>query len=393
MRPLLPPNLVLAVRGQAGHRGFTLIELLVAVAIALGLTLVITTMLIRSESGRRSLTSVNDASGNGAHLSFMLDRTLRSAGSGYSQAWKLAYGCPLRVARSGTTILPRGSAFPAPFSAVATGVRIAPLVVQAGIGAGGSDVLIVHTGASGLGESPQPVLPGSSTSTNLRVPSTIGLRAGDLVALLQDGGTCLVQQVATGFVGSAGQQLDFGDAYYSGTIDSVTLASIGWPNAAVAAPLGNITGNRPSFQLLGIGNNNTLFSYDLLRLDGTDTVVPVADSVVNLRARYGVDTDDNGVVDTWVDPAVAPWNAATLLNGTLAAQTNLSRIVAVRLALVMRNTSPEREDVSPATLVLFSDMASALQLDHNIAAADRVLRHRVMEFTVPLRNATMTARP
>ncbi len=392
MMPLLP-LLPRAAPGRRCASGFTLIELLVAVAIALGLTLAITTMLIRSEAGRRSLTSVNDAFANGAHLSFMLDRILRSAGSGYSQAWKLAYGCSLGVARSGATILPRGSAFPAPFASVATGVRIAPLVVHAGIGAGGSDVLIVQTGTSGLGESPQPVLASSSTSTGLRVPSTIGLRGGDLVALLQDGGSCMLQQVASGFTGSADQQLNFGSTYYSSTVNGIALASIGTSLDAMAAPLGNVTGNRPNFQLLGIGANNTLFSYDLLRLDGTDAVVPVTDGVVNLKARYGVDNNYDGTVDDWVDPATAPWNAATLLNGTPGSKDNLGRIVAVRLAVVVRNSSPERDVVSPASLALFGDMAPALQFSHSIASSESNLRYRVLEFTVPLRNAMMTARP
>ena len=377
-------------RLRPGHRGFTLIELLVAVAIGLGLTLAITVMLIRSEAGRRSLTSVNDVSANGAYLAFTLDRTLRSAGSGYSQAWKLGYGCPLRVARSGTTILPRTGAFPAPFAGVGTGVRMAPLVVQAGAGTGGSDILIIGTGASGLGESPQPVLPGSSTASNLRVPSTVGLRAGDLVALMQDGGTCLVQQVASGFVGGADQQLNFGGTYYNSTIDGVTLTSIGAPFAAVATALGNVTGNRPAFQLLGIGANNTLFSYDLLRLDGSDAVVPVADGVVDLRARYGVDSNDDGVVDTWVDPAVAPWNSASLLDGSVASRTSLSRIVAVRVAVVLRNSAPERDPVSPATLTLFNVMPPGLPVIHNVT--DNTFRYRVLEFTVPLRNVMMVPR-
>ena len=146
-------------RIQARGRGFTLIELMVAVAIGLTLTLAITTMLIRSEANRRSLTSTNDASNNGAYLSYVLDRTLRSAGTGFAQSWREAYGCPLQARRNGLgVILPRAAAYPAPFAAVNTTLRMAPLVVQAGAGAGGSDLLIVQTGSSGLGEAPMPVL-------------------------------------------------------------------------------------------------------------------------------------------------------------------------------------------------------------------------------------------
>ena len=46
--------------------GFTLIELLVAVAIGMALVLAITMMMVRFESGRRTLTSHNDSSIGGA---------------------------------------------------------------------------------------------------------------------------------------------------------------------------------------------------------------------------------------------------------------------------------------------------------------------------------------
>jgi len=369
-------------------RGFTLVELLVAVAIGLGLTVAITVMLIRNESSRRNLTSVNDASNNGAYLAFALDRTLRSAGSGYAQGWKQTFGCPLRVERNGAQVLPSTSAFPAPFADVATTVRLAPLVVHAGIGANGSDVLIVGTGASGLGEAPQRVRVASATSTGLRLPSTVGLRAGDLVAVFDGDYNCMVQQVAAGFVGGADQQLNFSGAYYSDVVSGLPLADMSPDNAWVAA-LGNVNGNRPAFQLLGVGDNNTLFSLDLLQLDGSASAVPMADSVSNLRARYGLDTDADGRIDSWVDPATSPWDAATLLNGSPESRARLSQIDAVRLAVVVRNTTPERSDVTASTLPLFADMDAGLRVDLPVAAADRVFRFRVLEFTVPLRNAML----
>jgi len=369
-------------------RGFTLIELLVATAIGLGLTLAITVMLIRSESSRRTLTSVSDAANNGAYLAFALDRTLRSAGTGYAQSWVQTFGCPLRVERDGTQLLPRSGAFPPPFASVATTVRMAPLVVHAGIGANGSDVLIVGTGASGLGESAQRVRVSSATSTGLRLPSTVGLRGGDLVAVFDVDGRCMVQQVAAGFVGAADQQLNFSGTYYSDVVSGVPLADMSMGDAWVA-PLGNVNGNRPAFQLLGVGDNNTLFSFDLLQLDGGTAAVPVADSVSNLRARYGLDTNADGRIDSWVDPAAADWSAATLLDGSAVSRNRLSQIVAVRLAVVVRNTTPERSNVTAATLPLFADMDTSLRVSLPVAAADRLYRFRVLEFTVPLRNVML----
>ena len=366
------------------RRGFTLVELLVAVTISMGLMLAITLMLIRSESGRRTLTSVNDVASTGSFLAFTLDRTLRSAGSGFTQSWQQSFGCPLNASRSNASILPRASAFPAPFASVPTTVRLAPLVIHAGAGTGGSDVLSVGTGASGLAEAAQRMRPASADSTSIRMASSVGLRGGDLVALMQADGTCMLQQLDAGFTGGADVQLDFGGTYYANTINGIALTAMGVTQEVWVAPLGNATGNRPAFQLIGVGANATLFAYDLLRLDGSDDPTPIADGVQTLRARYGVDTNGDGIIDSWVDPGTAPWNAATLLDGSLASRNNLRNIVAVRVGVVLRNALPDRNAVSASSLTLFSDMATALQV--NVTGLDTSLRYRPLEFTVPLRN-------
>ena len=383
-RPRTPP------RPRAA--GVTLIELLVAVLVGSALVIAITTILMRSEAGRRGLTATNDSSQNAAFVSFALDRTLRSAGSGFSQSWRSAFGCRVLAARNGVAVLPRPAGFPAPFATVPQTVRLAPLVVHAGAGSGGSDVLAVATGASGLGEAPLGVLAGSVTGTQLRVPSTVGLRARDLVLVLQDANNCMVQQVANGFAGGASQALDFGGTYASSVIAAVQLDSLGVNSPAYLAPLGNTLGNMPALQLLGVAANATLVSYDMLRIDGSDTVTPIADSVVDLRARYGVDSNGDGRVDTWVSPAVAPYDAATLLDGSAASQLNLASIQAVRVGLVLRSAAPERTAVSPASLAMFSDLALALRYSRALDASEQLLRHRTVEFTVPLRNVMMMPR-
>ena len=370
--------------------GVTLIELLVAVLVGSALVIAITTILMRSEAGRRGLTATNDSSQNAAFVSFTLDRTLRSAGSGFSQSWRSAFGCRVLAARNGAAVLPRPAGFPAPFATVPQTVRLAPLVVHAGAGTGGSDVLAVATGASGLGEAPLNVTPGSVTGTQLGVPSTVGLRARDLVLVLQDADNCMVQQLANGFLSSASPQtLDFGGTYASSAINAVQLDSLGVSSPAFVAPLGNTVGNAPALQLLGVAANATLVSYDMLRIDGSDTVTPIADSVVDLRARYGVDSNGDGRIDTWVSPAVAPYDAATLLNGSAASQLNLASIQAVRVGLVLRSAAAERSAVAPASLEMFSDLAVALRYSRALDATEQLLRHRTVEFTVPLRNVMM----
>ena len=377
---------------RAGERGVTLIELLVAVVVGSALVIAITTILMRSEAGRRGLTATNDSAQNAAFVAFALDRSLRSAGTGFSQSWRTAFGCRLLAARNGNRVLPRATPFPAPFAGVPAALRLAPAVVYAGQGTGGSDVLAVASGASGLGEAPLSVQAGSVTGIKLRAPSTVGLRGKDLLLVLQDTDNCMLQQVADGFVGGASQDINFGGTYASSTINSVNLDSLGVNAPAFVAPLGNTEGRLPSIQLLGVAANATLVSYDALRLDGSDTVSPIADSVVDLRALYGVDTNGDGRIDSWVSPAVAPYDAGTLMNGSPASQLNLASIQALRVGLILRSATPERTAATPATLTLFSDLPAAQQYTRSFTAEQQLLRHRPVEFTVPLRNVMMMPR-
>jgi type IV pilus assembly protein PilW len=370
-------------------RGFTLIELLVAVTIGMALTLAITLMLVRSEAGRRAMTSINDVSGGGAYISFVLDRQMRSAGSGFTQARDTTLGCTLGVVRGGAQVLPRTASFPTPFNTVPNNARLIPLLVHAGAGAGSSDVIAVMSGASGLSEAPLRVRPHSATGTSLRVPSTIGLRGNDLVMVMQDSSQCLLQQVAAGFVGSADQLLSFGGTYATSDVAGINLADAGELNMAVAAPIGNVSGNRPNFSLIGVGANSTLFNLDMLQLDGTDTPVPIADGVADMRVLYGVETVTRGVIGAWVRPNAAPWDATTLQDGSAASRTNLRRILAVRVGLLLRNNAPERDDVSPTSITLFPGMGAGLEISRPLVGDDRKLRWRSLDFTVPLRNAIL----
>lgn len=397
MRPAFTPLAAFARRLRPGigarqaQHGFSLIELLVAVVIGMALTIAITVMLARQEAGRRTTTAVNDAFGGGAYVSYLLDRTLRGAGSGFVQGWNTVAGCRLGVSRSGTRLLPRSNAFPAPFDGMPQTLRLAPVIVHAGIGPGGSDVLAVAAGASGLGESPLRVLANSATTNQLRVPSNLGLQGGDLVLVGQGGAECLLQQVEAGFNSALPpfDQIRFGGAYAASGINGVDLASFGTGEPAVVAPIGNVAGNQPQLLLIGIGPNATLQSLDLLRLDGSDTPVPLADGVAELHALYGVDTSGDGRVDDWVAPDQSPWTAAELNDGTPSAQQRLRQIRALRIGLMLRTSVPERQDVSPASLVLFGDLPAALRATRAISGVDARLRWRTLDFTVPLRNVML----
>ena len=156
---------------------------------------------------------------------------------------------------------------------------------------------------------------------------------------------------------------------------------------AFVSTLGNVAGNQPRFQLIGLGPNATLFSYDLLKLSQS-TPQALVEGVVDMRVLYGVDTVRTGLrqVTAWIAPTASGYTAAQLTNGTNAAQTNLQAILAVRVGLVLRSELIEKDDVTAGKLILFSDLDSSVHHTYTLPTDGVRQRYRTVEFTVPLRN-------
>ena len=383
-------------------QGFSLIELMVSLAIGLVLTLAITTLLARNEANRRGLNTSNDMEATGAYLSMQLDRSLRSAGSGFVHRWDTSFGCALLAARDATVVLPvpaaQATKLGAPFSGLPLNVRLAPVVIHSNAAgnttAGGNgDVLAIMAGAGGVAEVARDVLPGSVSSNGLRLANTLGMRGGDLVTVMQPDVGCMVQQVTSGFTGSTDQALPLaGDDYAAATIGSTNLADYKYADGTQMMELGNPVDRPAQYNWIGVGPNDALLSYDLLQLNGRDTALPLAEGVTVMRAVYGVDTTGDGRLDEWHDAATAPYDAASLLAATKPARDTLHSIVAVRVALILSSTLVERDTAPVATsFTLFGDLPDvSVTVDlskRTDFTTQKKRRHRVFEFTVPLRNA------
>jgi type IV pilus assembly protein PilW len=404
---------------RARAAGFSLVELLVAMAIGLIVTLAIGGVLIISEGTKRTTGAVNDIDQTGAYVAYMLDRTIRSAGTGYSQNWSSTYGCLLDAKKSGTQVLPLSQAIPtgSAFANVTTTVmpfRLAPVIIGKNLANSTSpsetrgDVLMVMGGTAGAGEIAQAVSPGSVTSTSLLTTNALGIGTNDMVLLADPKVTagCMIQEVGTRTRTASGQSVPLAGTYYTSSGTNVSLANF-VSDTTVIAQLGNEPDNLPQFQLYGVGSNQTLFSMDLLNPPASGTLpdIPVADGVVEMRALYGIDTTSppDGVVDQWVDPGTTGYTAASLLDGSAAAQVRLRGIVAVRVGFILRTwlqeKAPVMGPVDPNTglgtaslaLTLFSSLGSSLTYTRTYAAQtlDLNYRYRTVEFTVPLRNVLL----
>ena len=381
-----------SARSRSVQRGFTLVELLVSVVIGLALTLALTTIMTRYEVGKRVVTSSNDLSLNAAFISFDFDRQLRSAGAGFAHKSAQSFGCLVHASREGKQILPSPAAFPAPFAALPQQWRLAPLLVFAGAGTGGSDVIAINGGSAGLGQIGLAVKTGSARAIPLSVEmhNTLGLRGNDIVLLTEEGRDCMVQQVAAPFEGSLATALNFGGIYAAARVDTLEMEVFSRRSIPFLTHLGNTDINQPPLQFLGIDSNSALVSYDLLQMNGLAQVQPVSDGVADLRALYGVDSNSDGSVDTWVAPNEEGYKPDQLTDRSAASINRLSRILAVRVGLILRSDRIEKETVSPESITLFDAMP--VKYKYEISAERQRQRHRSLEFTVPLRNNILLVR-
>ena len=381
---------------RRAQQGMTLIELLVAMLISLVLSLAIFGVLASSEGLKRTTTSVNDINQTGNYAMYTIDKWVRSAGSGFAQSAAYAFGCTVHASRSGTQVLPAGAAAPAPFDAINTGTvgafKLAPILIAPGqttpgVSGAASDALIVMAGSAGYGESAVD-LSDLSAANELKLTNTVSFKANDIVLVANRQGAagavspCMIQQVSA----VAGKTVSLGGAYANASIGSESLTAM--PLESAAINLGNVVGNNsPTFVMIGVGADNTLFSYDLLQTTATP-LLPIAAGVFEMRALYGVDNDNNGTIDTWVDPSSSStYTLAALMAGDQTAAGLLQSIKAIRVGLITRTSLPERETVAPATLTLFSDLG--LTYTRTLTTAERVYRYRTIESTIPIRNTML----
>jgi type IV pilus assembly protein PilW len=382
------------------QRGMTLIELMVAMAIALVVTLVVSTLLVAGENHKRTTTSTNDAEQTGSYAFYALDRALRGAGSAFVEsaypADRGVLGCKLNAAQ----ILPRTTPFPAPFATAflagsTNNLRVAPVLIGKSQSDGGSDVLVIM-GGSGAAGGVSRALNGAGNSTSLILENTVGFAVNDVALVSQSGvSDCLLEEVAS--VSTPTLNVG-GTTYYTANGSATDLATLSSSLSTYVTPLGNAQTNTLQFQLFGVGADDTLYSYDLLQNQlkvqgtGADTSQAVADGVIQMNAIYGIQTTANpGVLSAWAGPGDAGYD----INTVMTTPATMESIIAVRVALVVRGEYYDKNVVSPATLTLFSGYANgtgtSLSQVINLNAAAQHYRYRVFEFMVPLRNMLLLA--
>jgi len=395
-------------RARHTQAGVTLIEMMVALVIGMVMSIAVMVVLSTFEGRRRTLGSASDLEQTGALAMFQLDRWIRSAGTGLGQGSSFAYGCSVLAARSGHQVLPATDPLPAPFAHVDPGsggtFRLAPILILPGqttpnVSGHASDVLVVMSSGNDASQVPLPLAappaPDQLVTTNLTEFSAADLLLVADHHLTAGGGAanCMVTQasasLSSGGVGTTLPLGGTGSTYSNDSIGGVPIASL--TDEPVAFDLGSATasgaGLPPTFQLIGVGDNDTLFGYDLLQVSGSGAEAQ-ADGVFEMHAVYGVDSTGSAdnKIDQWVGAgATSAYAVASLTDGSAAAMARLKNIRAVRVALILRTALPEKDEVTAGPLAMFADLPD-LAATRTLTAAERHFRYRVVETTIPIRN-------
>jgi type IV pilus assembly protein PilW len=149
-------------------------------------------------------------------------------------------------------------------------------------------------------------------------------------------------------------------------------------------------GPAPQFLAYAVrGSNLTVCDYlrddcSNASLTDSDAVwTPVATGIVMLRAQVGRDATP-GNMDAIVDVFDQEAPLTTASAGAMTLRCAVSRILAVRLALVARSSSVQKTDVTTSPLAWSGSAGAAIDLSSN--ADWQRYRYKLFETLVPLRN-------
>lgn len=384
---------------RTAQQGISLIEVMVGITVALLASLVVINAFSGSEAYKRNTTGASDAQQTAGLLSAYLSRAFQESGSALVRG-EGTIGCALQLTVGTEVKWPRAAAFGAPFDHVPTTLRVAPAIAIASTNADGtadSDTMVLMTGRPTASPQDYPAvfntkLTLSPTPAILFNPSDYLLAFSDPtlpagVSAVTDVGDCELLRVASDFAPNAlGTKSEAWGGKPVGAGKQVVEFDSNYGEPAVVTAGNNFLirnlGAAPSFVALARGDNATLEQINLL--DGS--VQTVAENVYAIKVMYGVDEDGDGVVpsDGWVAPS-GKWAADALLDGTRANAANARKIVAMRIAIVVRSSQQVTADAATPTVTLFPDLGTN-KITYTFSGAEARYQYQVYDMTVALQN-------
>jgi type IV pilus assembly protein PilW len=346
--------------------GASLIEVMVGVTIGLIAVLVIYQVFATAEGFKRNTTGAGGAQQNGLFSSFTVALDLANGGNGTGSAL-------MELANCNDT------------GDLATTMRPIPVAIADGGADANPDTLTVIAGDSDSMVSAIEIRNNAAVGTDLQVQSPSGFwfnppsMPAPVVAVMSRfgaGATCFRRRVTAVSAPDATGVVNITTAAYPpGAPDP-------WP-AALAA------GDTP--MILNLGPQPRRIRYDVVNetLRSTDletpgaVPVPIASNIVNFKAQYGLDTDNDGAIDTW-QTGTANFAPAALMAAPVA---RIGQIKAVRIGVVVRSEQFDRNQTLPFTWTLFDCGVGPCVPAALTGVLPANWRYRTYETVIPLRNS------
>lgn len=367
-------------------QGFSLIEIMVGMTVGLLGMIVVLQVFGVSENLKRSATSGGDAQQSGALALYELKRTIQLAGYGIAAAlFEDEINCT-----DTTGAYQRVDGYQEANGGADLSFWLAPVVITNGANSTPDQITILY------GNSPSISLVdiGSSTATTLKVTigRTYGLFPGDVIVVMQAERGCMMAQITDNDNAETLTHLA-GDTFPSIYTAANEISKYNKPGGMVSGTLHSYTS---AAKLLNLGPNPRYITYSIngdnvLQANSSavfaGTIEDVAADIVNLQAQYGVDTDDNGAVDAYVNPPnttlpMSDWNGDGATD-----HLDWQRVKTIRVGLLARSTqrNPECNSQQPSWAGGAFDMGAI--------SGWTCFNYRVFETVVPIRNLVWNPTP
>lgn len=351
--------------------GFSIIEILVGLAIGLASMLAIYQLYGVSEKQRRTVSAASDAQSAGALALFSVERDIRSAGLGFATMEARHLGCAVQAHASGRS--PQAFQFPlVPVRILNEGKELWVLTGSSANMVSGSRYEASANGVFSMEK------------------SNAGLHAGDVVVGTSDSDTreCLMMEITAGARSTVATGTD-PDPYPSNQVAQGLGSYTHFYTGATVPPRRNggdkrrmLDGSPTSLgegALYNLGPAPQLHVWSLRghelvyynHLDETSSnSVAVAQDVLSFQAEYGYDADGDGQI-----------NSGNEWTTTFGTNWTWDRVLAVRVAVLVRSSQYERDEVT-AALPRWANGSKPFELDGDW----QHYRYRVYESVIPLRN-------
>ncbi|MGZ5184036.1 MAG: PilW family protein [Caldimonas sp.] len=316
------------VRFGLAQRGMTLVEVMVGLAIGLIGMLVIFQTVSVWDARTRATTAGSDSQVTGTIAMYNLERDLRLAGQGFGTADSTVMGCQV-------------SGFDGTASA-AVGFPLTPIVIVDNDATNQPDQIATLYGNSPYFTTDQRY--GAGTAHSIGTYDRTGFRSGDLAVVANSGGAapgsadCQLVEITDDSTTGDPKTLRFDLVSYNHFYQNGANLPSRFNTAA------GIGASFPSGKVFSLGplprrNVWSVASGVLGRQDElqASAFFAVAEGVVDMKAEYGYDVDDNNVI------AAGEWMK------TLPVPTDWSHIRAIRVALLVRSRNYEKPGIVNST--------------------------------------------